>query len=523
MMKIMLIDDDVPMLEYVGRLLAESNLGLVLVASASASEQALEQFRLTEPDIVVTDIGMPGMDGLELAEAFRVVNPEVRLLFLTCYEDFQYSKRAFQLDADDYIIKDELSAKQLATSLDKAMRRIRSCRELLDRYTLQQDMMRHKEALKQSFLKQLLSGSSEKELLLFGERLGISWKLPHFQHAVLHIDAASALERYRHQDLPLIHFAVANIAAELSEGTAITALPSSGSDLYIISNVQGTVGLDDSLQAYLTSVREKAHHYLKVGLRGMYSRHAYPFHQIGASYHSLMSSCDSGFYESAVVVAAPESLISFRHASEGRGDKERSLLSLGFSEGNMSLFDLAVNTLIQQAAAEQLFPRSVKERLADLVRQSAYETNAEVENGFYVLLGHAFTADEAARLTKRELRNLLGQQFNRAPTGSEKDVRLQAIDSYLEANADRMVTSLDMAAHLHLNASYFSRFFKRLAGVNFTDYVNQYKINLAIAMLKQEHETVENVAYTIGFSDRAYFSKVFKKYSGKSPSEYKGQ
>ncbi|WP_337102261.1 response regulator transcription factor [Paenibacillus sp. YIM B09110] len=523
MMKIMLIDDDVPMLEYVGRLLAESNLGLVLVASASASEQALEQFRFTEPDIVVTDIGMPGMDGLELAEAFRVINPEVRLLFLTCYEDFQYSKRAFQLDADDYIIKDELSAGQLATSLDKAMRRIRSRRELLDRYTLQQDMTRHKEALKQSFLKQLLAGSSEKELLMFGERLGISWKLPYFQHAFLHIDAASAIERYRHQDLSLIYFAVANIAAELSEGVAITVLPSKGSDLYVISNVQEIGGLDDSLHAYLTKVREKTHQYLKVELRGVYSRDAYPFHQMGASYHSLMSRRDNGFYVPAAFIAAPETPVCFRQPSEGRGDKESSLLSLGFSEGNKSLFDLAVNGLIQQAAAEQLSPRSVKERLADLVRKTAYETNAEVEEGFYVLLSHAFAADEAARLTKRELRNILGQQFNRSSAGSEKDVRLQAIDLYLEEHADRMVTSFDMAEHLHLNTSYFSRFFKRLAGVNFTDYVNQYKINLAIAMLKQEHETVENVAYTIGFSDRAYFSKVFKKYSGKSPSEFKGQ
>ncbi|WP_138756103.1 response regulator transcription factor [Paenibacillus sinopodophylli] len=523
MMKIMLIDDDVPMLEYVGRLLDESNLGLVLVASASASEQALELFKLTEPDIVVTDIGMPGMDGLELAEAFRVINPEVRLLFLTCYEDFQYSKRAFQLDADDYIIKDELSARQLATSLDKAIRRISSRRELLDRYTLQQDMMRHKEALKQSFLKQLLAGSSEKELLLFGERLGISWKLPYFQHAVLHIDAASALDRYRQQDLPLIHFAVANIASELSAGTGMTALPSGQSDIYIISNVDKAVGLDDSLQTYLTRVGEKAHQYLKVELSGVYSGNAYPFHQIGASYHSLMSRCDSGFYVSGAFALVPETPICFRQPSEGRGDKERSLLSLGFSEGNMSLFDLAVNGLTQQAATEQLNPRAVKERLADLVRQSAYETNTEVEDGFYALIGHAFTSDEAARLAKRELRNLLGQQFNGFQAGSEKDIRLQAIDLYLEEHADRMVTSFDMAAHLHLNASYFSRFFKRLAGVNFTDYVNQYKINLAIAMLKKEHETVENVAYTIGFSDRAYFSKVFKKYSGKSPSEYKGQ
>ncbi|GJM81274.1 hypothetical protein HMSSN139_37700 [Paenibacillus sp. HMSSN-139] len=70
MMTLMLIDDDVPMLEYVAHLLGSLDLELELVASASSSGQAWEDFHTTLPDVVVIDIGLPGMDGLELAEAF---------------------------------------------------------------------------------------------------------------------------------------------------------------------------------------------------------------------------------------------------------------------------------------------------------------------------------------------------------------------------------------------------------------------------------------------------------------------
>lgn len=163
----------------------------------------------------------------------------------------------------------------------------------------------------------------------------------------------------------------------------------------------------------------------------------------------------------------------------------------------------------------------MKEACGNFVRQMAFEAGGLAEEDFFTQLEQTVHIQEAARLTKRELRNLWRQHTLAPVAAQEKDIRLQEVDRFLEEHVDQMVTSTDMAEHLHLNASYFSRYFKKLSGINFTDYVNQYKMNMAITMLARPHETVENVAYTLGFSDRAYFSKVFKKYSGRNPSEYK--
>jgi two-component system response regulator YesN len=197
------------------------------------------------------------------------------------------------------------------------------------------------------------------------------------------------------------------------------------------------------------------------------------------------------------------------------------MLSLALEDHNAAWIDLAINQWTQQVTSERLLPRLVKEICGNLVRQMAFEAGGLAEEDFFTQLEQTVHIQEAARLTKRELRNLWRQHTLAPVAAAEKDIRLQAVDRFLEEHADQMVTSTDMAEHLHLNASYFSRYFKKLSGVNFTDYVNQYKMNLAITMLAQPNETVENVAYTLGFSDRAYFSKVFKKYSGKNPSEYK--
>ncbi|MCM3702807.1 response regulator [Paenibacillus macerans] len=525
MIKVMLIDDDVPMLEYVAHLLGALDLELQLVAAASSSGQALEGFHETLPDLVIIDIGLPGMDGLELAEAFRITKPEVRLIFLTCYEDFQYSKRAFQLEADDYLIKDELSPEQLKASLGKAISRFRSREELLERYSFRQAVERNKEVLRQSFLKQLLSpGSDSVHTLLMGERLGISWKLPYFRQGFIHIDAASLTERYSYGDARLIYFAVNNIAVELSAGqAAITPILTEDMGIYLIWNVAEPEASYQPLIDFLESVREKAEQYLKIKVRGFYSVQTVLLQQFDTVYNTLSECRDDSFYEENKAVTAVGFRAAFLQTAERRWDKERAMLSLAHEEGSAAWIDMAVNPWIQHVASERLEPRLVKEICGDFVRQMVFESGGVAESSFFSLLGQAVHIDEAVRLTKRELRNLW-RQHTLAPAPAEgKDVRLLAVDQFLDEHADRMITSVEMAEHLHLNPSYFSRYFKKLAGVNFTDYVNQYKINMAITMLSRQNETVENVAYTLGFSDRAYFSKVFKKYSGKSPSEYKNQ
>ncbi|GLX66676.1 response regulator transcription factor [Paenibacillus glycanilyticus] len=526
-MKAMLIDDDVPMLEYVAYLLQSLDLGLDIVASASNSDQALEDFHATLPDLAIVDIGLPGMDGLELAETFRMIKPEVRLVFLTCYEDFQYTKKAFQLEADDYLIKDELSPEQLMHSLRKAMSRYRSREELLEHYTFRQTVEHNKEVLRQSFFKQLLSPEGPSvQTLLFGESLGINWRLPYFRQGFIHLDSDSVFERYSYGDMPLIQFAVYNIAMELSgESDGITPILTE-EGICFVWNVPDPDCSYQPLLAFLTSLQEKVEHYLKITVRGFYATQTVTLRQFGQVYRAWRECRDDYFYKTPQLINPIDVLNprpAFRQATEWRWDKVRNMLSQALEEGNAAWIDMAVNQWIQQAGTEQLQPRLTKEVCGDFVRQMSLESSGVAENNFLNWLGQAVHINEAAALTKRELRNLWRQHTHAPVSVQEKDSRLQEIDQFLDAHVDRMITSQEMSEHLHLNASYFSRYFKKLAGINFTDYVNQYKINIAITMLGRQNETVENVAYTLGFSDRAYFSKVFKKYSGKSPSEYKNQ
>ncbi|GBG07704.1 hypothetical protein PAT3040_02262, partial [Paenibacillus agaridevorans] len=114
--------------------------------------------------------------------------------------------------------------------------------------------------------------------------------------------------------------------------------------------------------------------------------------------------------------------------------------------------------------------------------------------------------------------------FTSAANGGEIDsYKLQSIDSYIAAHLSDNISLVSIASHLYLNPSYFSRYFKKMTGVNFTDYVHRYKMKIALQLMKDKEMTIEMISAHLGYSDRTYFSKVFKKYNGVSPVDYKGK
>lgn len=100
---------------------------------------------------------------------------------------------------------------------------------------------------------------------------------------------------------------------------------------------------------------------------------------------------------------------------------------------------------------------------------------------------------------------------------------LLEIENYIAAHLEVNITSIDVAHHLYLNPSYFSRSFKRLTGETFTNYVHRYKTRIASEMLKSMGDSVDDIALKLGYPNRAYFAKVFKKYTGVTPGQYKWQ
>jgi two-component system response regulator YesN len=143
----------------------------------------------------------------------------------------------------------------------------------------------------------------------------------------------------------------------------------------------------------------------------------------------------------------------------------------------------------------------------------------ESESFHYYFL-HAGRIEETLELIHMRIEQVMGPTANSLMMFS-KTPRLKVIEDYVIEHISENITAVTMASHLFLNPNYFSRYFKKLTGMNFTDYVHSLKMDMAAQMIKNDAAKIEVISMKLGYSDRTYFSKVFKKYNGVTPSEYR--
>ncbi|WP_139905160.1 response regulator [Clostridium thermarum] len=117
------------------------------------------------------------------------------------------------------------------------------------------------------------------------------------------------------------------------------------------------------------------------------------------------------------------------------------------------------------------------------------------------------------------------ESFNEKITNVDKQkiALFQVVEQYITDNLKEDLKLEDTAAKFNLSSYYFSRTFKEVVGCNFSDYINMVRINKAKEMLQHDSISIKEVCYSVGYSDPNYFSKVFKKYEGVSPTEFKGK
>ena len=166
MYKILLVDDEEEVRTSIIKKIDWEKNGFTVIGDAENGKDALEKIEQLEPDVVLTDIRMPYMDGLELAAELRRIHPSVKVVIFSGYDDFEYAKQAIQLNIIEYILK-PVNARELTdilgkikTNLDEEFDRLRG--ETAQRDNLQKNMV----VLRENFLSKLVKGKLEKKQIV---------------------------------------------------------------------------------------------------------------------------------------------------------------------------------------------------------------------------------------------------------------------------------------------------------------------------------------------------------------------
>lgn len=520
----MLIDDDIPMLKFLSKIVDWNKLGLEVIYESASSMKALEVFDEVKPDIIVTDIGLPKMDGIELISRVKEMDNSVRVIFLTCHEEFHYAKKAIKLNVDDYIVKEELTKEQLEESLKKSINKIKEI-GIEDEPFFKENLIRNNELLKRTFINELTKEQTKEQTYNYLKehitRLNLPWKEQYYKLAIgylppsMNVEASSNISK-----LDKVYDAITNLSEDY-KGIGVFI---NGNHLILIMNYRKSIKFNDQLffNEFLVNSINYCKEKTDLNVSFITFKDDFKLDELGSNYKQIINEKYRFFYDVSnsidnIALKADYSFIPLGNLLEY---KKRELLK-AVEDNDFSETEKILAKMYKLIIENKIEPIEIINDFINMVSlMEMRSNNLDKEESFTKELLGSWSMKDVMTLLKNRLVTLAKQTQAGIPSTSDAS-KIQLIDEYIAKNITENISSVDVAKYLFLNPSYFSRYFRRLTGFTFTDYVYQYKMKTACNYLLHSDESIEVIGLRIGFTERTYFSKVFKKYIGVTPSEFR--
>ncbi|GGO08056.1 response regulator [Saccharibacillus kuerlensis] len=542
MIEVLLVDDETYVTESLELTIPWEEIGVSAVRRAASGAEALAIMEEEAVDLVVTDIRMPGMDGLQLIEEIGRRWPGVRCILLTGHSDFAYAKKAIQLRASDYVLK-PVDDDEFVAAVSEA---IDSLREEWDEFDKVHRLLYSRKSdykvLRENLLHELMLGRE-----LGGQALDEqlrAYELPLRAGAPTLMLLAKLEGRFAAMDaqsLELMDFAAGNIAEEVLRGQPLWH--GSGPHGCLVLMLQpgedgGTSGLEETARGAdrrLDTLREHIRLYLK-GEISLALSSVFELGGIGpgAAYRKTLGSLYAAGGEGRTVYDSV-SVGAVRHtAGEGRGGvAERmyappTLLHLleshQWNEARTKMegvFDAAEKAGLAGPPMYEIYLWITNGFLFMSHREGQPIGEIGGEEGFDPVLARGLV-QHPSRLRSWALRLLEGFAEQMSQGGGEgRSKVISRVRQLVGAGLDSDLSVKTLADQVYLHPVYLSKIYKAETGEALGDYIIRMRMERAAHLLKHSSKKIYEITSELGYQNPQYFSKMFKKQYGMTPNEFR--
>ena len=533
MIKTMLVDDEYLIRELVKNTIDWSGNGFEIVCEAEDGEQALAMAEQEKPQLIVIDINIPFINGIDLAKTIKGRYPNTKMIILTGYSEFAYAKQAINAGVLDYILK-PIDVREFTEALLRIKSQLeKEANQKLYIEKLESNVNNSLTVLRDEFLSTVVQEATDPHKIAetFG-KLEIRLLDQPLICVILEIDDLQ--RRYPAQkDQKLWSYAVLNIAAEvLGEFTEdMAAFSSSSKDIAIILNAGTFSGrsLEEKLAAICVRIQDIISRYfdftvtcgigrVKPGYGGIKDAYAEAAGALAQKFYTGCSTVLTFRAETSEVSASPygdtvsriknQFLIALRtQQADDAAALMKELCSgakLGrYSKNSVSYMTAEMLNVISSFASEANLTDLIKSDILSLDQIRLYETIDEVQTYLCQICSKAIDA----------LKNSSRSRNSGAVSRAVK---------FIDSNYTKDWLSPERVANaLFLSPSYLSKIFKKETNLNIVQYIIEKRMNVAKSIMDTQSDLqIMDIASRVGYSDPFYFSKSFKKFFGISPSRY---
>jgi two-component system response regulator YesN len=534
MYSIMIVDDDLPVLEFLETSIKWSELGFRLVGTYDDPLEALEAGRKDKTDVLISDIGMPGLNGLELIRSLRENHSMLKVVILSCHDDFQYAQAAVKLSVSEYVLKETMNARLITEVLLQLKEQLDVEAGVLSKsLKLEREVELNRSASKRHFIR-----STVNEPLLDtvewnrkAEEFGIKWG----EHAVLPVfgyanQLKEAVNRFQSKDLFV--YTIENIMEELLVDHVETVFFTydTGEIVLLFPHYsQLHINNSQKVAQTLREIQSCLLQYTKIPFSFLTGNPVKDARSLKDQLFHMVDTKNPRFY-------LPESsVMKLEHVREsfGEGDLllEQYMPALEefrraiFEERN-EMIDDYVSKWMEFIQYHRFRPMEVKEWLLKMILdvrlrlKSLQHYNSTFSSE---LLHHDLLELSSVRELELWLKGYLWEAIQWAGQVYRESHNREIVECqrFVYNHLDKKISLEDAAAHLHLHPSYLSRLFKRETGENFVEYVTRIKMGKAKELLEITDKSIEEIAEMLGYDNKNYFGKLFKAHTGTVPNGYR--
>lgn len=542
MLKIFLAEDEVIVRETIKRMIPWEELGFELVGEAADGEMALPLLIRQKPDLLITDIKMPFMDGLTLAKLAKKELPELKIVILSGYDDFNYAKQAISIGVEEYLLK-PITKNALIERLSEIRSRYEHEKTQKEYYEkFQREMQDYEKNSNRDFFEALVCGSMDMmEVYKKAEKLGLDIVAEAYNILIFTMnseeDFSGQKEGYSEweaESLEMLEdFFSDNTSAMLfrcnifSYGVLIK-----GQKETIDENTRSCI---DEIKKILDRKEQKRQWFVAVG------ESVERLSQLQKSYHSASRAFSQRYlYGENILYYDEMELMEHRSGQADTND-------------NAYLKNVDVNAL-NPAILQKFLSNGLQEETENFVKDYFYAIGQEPMESLvfrnYVILNVRFSVlsflkslgcdtEEMEPENTEEILAESGKNIESAITYAKKmisqaitirdqnsgnknrSILKTAVDFIDEHYMDEDI-SLNTAANVaNVSSNHFSALFSQNMGQTFIEYLTTLRMNKAKELLRCTGMRSSEIAGEVGYKDAHYFSYLFKKTQGMTPSEYR--
>ncbi|MBZ4647445.1 MAG: helix-turn-helix protein [Clostridia bacterium] len=515
---VMLVDDERLAIEDLRNLIRWDEYGFEIVAEATNGKKALGLYEKYFPQIVIVDIRMPVMDGLEFSRRLLSHGRHTKIILLTAYKDFEYAKQAIEIGVSNYILKHDINEQSLLSELNKIKKE------------LETEKRRHG-VLRQQFLKEVLEGRTPDEWIRYENKDYIENPKENFALLLVHLDVP----------YPVMDGFVHITGNPIDERLDLTGLILPESIYYMEK-----ISIDHETLAILVSIKKI---YSQREVRETLYQTACHIQkkfrqQWGDTVSIVMTSTSCGIegisplYQKALnvirysVFAGREKI--FRH-QELFDRISHSPINVEPGLGRMSKSLKSVEINLVEAEIENLFMLAtfpgwnyfgLKKVCSGLLyllenyrqNNALASISADVPNRNDEWTDCWYSVDGIKCWFKEEFAKALKSVMDIKANGYSKKV--QKAINYIEKHYSDDLTAERLGELFEINGIYLSQLLKKETGYTFLEYLTNCRIKAAKDLLATGKYKVYEVAEMVGYKTSQYFSQVFRKVTGINPLDF---